>query len=123
MTHTALNKHLDRYGAKKLTKPIRMASPQISLSDVKRAFSDLTDIEYRNEDGDMVYLSRTQVAVILQDILEIAQSNLDNHEGFMIEMDEFSDLQFSTRSYGPDLNAQDKFFDMYEAFANNFIDS
>lgn len=122
MTHTALNKHLDRYGAKKLTKPIRMASPQISLSDVKRYFSGLSDIEYRNEDGDMVYLSRTQVAVILQDILEIAQSNLDNHEGFMDEMDDFSDLQFSTRSYGPNHNAQDKFFNMYEDFANDFIE-
>ena len=57
MTHTALNKHLVRHGGRKLTKAIRMASSEIKLNDVKKAFSDLSDIEYLNENGDMVYLN------------------------------------------------------------------
>ena len=122
MTLSYLNKHLDRYGAKKLTKPLRMASSQISLSDVKRAFSDLTDIEYLNEDGNMVYLNPRQVTIILQDILEIAKKNQDSHKDFMGDMDLYSDVWFSTRSYGPSHNAQDKFFNMYEDFADNFIE-
>ena len=122
MTHTALNKHLVRHGGRKLTKAIRMASSEIKLSDVKRAFSDLADIEYQNEEGHMVYLNPRQVTIILQDILEIAKKNQDSHKDFMSDMDLYSDVWFSTRSYGPSHNAQDKFFDMYEDFASVFIE-
>jgi hypothetical protein len=120
MTHTDLNRHLDRYGAKKLPKPAYKKTPKITLEDVKASFRGLEDIQYRDEDGGYVYLDSSLITIILREVLRAAKDNHDDYDGFMGEMVEYIDLWFSTRR-GPDLNAQEKFFDMCDDFASEFI--
>ena len=93
----------------------------VDIKSVQAAFRDLDDLAYRDEDNRTTYLNPRNIKSLQEEILEAANKNLQDPDGFMDEIYEIADNWFNTRSYGPDHNAQEEFFDMAEEFVDDYL--
>ena len=93
----------------------------VDIKSIEAGFRGLEDISFRNEDNRKVYLNPRNIKDLQKEILQAANKNLQDSDGFMDEIYEIADMWFNTRGYGPDDAAQEVFFDMAEEFVDDYL--